>query len=47
MLKSELIETLDDIGEIIDNEDLTPSEKVDQIDDLISEDEEGEDNLED
>jgi hypothetical protein len=40
MLKSELIEMLDDIGQIIDDENLTPSEKMDQIDNLISEDEE-------
>ena len=42
MLKSELIEMLDDIGEVIDDKNLTPNEKVDQIDDIISEDEEEE-----
>jgi hypothetical protein len=42
MLKAELIEMLDDVSDIIENDDLSDSEKVEQISDIVIEDEEGE-----
>jgi len=42
MLKSELIEMLDDIAEIVENDKLDAEEKVEQITDIVIEDEEEE-----
>lgn len=39
MLKTELIEMLDDISDIIENKSLGDAEKVDQIADIVIEDE--------
>ncbi len=43
MLKADLIQTLDDVEEILNDDQLTDGEKVDQLEDLLFEEEESDD----
>lgn len=40
MLKEELIQQLDDVEEVLENDELTDSQKIDELEDLLFQDDE-------